>query len=70
LKTLVEGRIFDYNGNYRGYWDFPPNVRVSANYAIYGFRNGTFFLITQDDEYNWNVLSTVMPFFIGDGGKK
>ncbi|CAG8574081.1 17486_t:CDS:10 [Funneliformis caledonium] len=65
-ETIVQSIILDNNGNYYGTLDLPENLKVSDTG---GFRNGTFFVVPQVDDYTWNIYSIDIPkFFPNDNG--
>ncbi|CAB5193391.1 unnamed protein product [Rhizophagus irregularis] len=65
-NKTIEGIILDNDGKYNGTWGLPPDLKVSGSFRTTGFRNGTQFLVTFENEMTWKILSTTLPKFFSD----
>ncbi|RIA86161.1 hypothetical protein C1645_878851 [Glomus cerebriforme] len=64
---IIKGILLDRNKKYLGTWDFPEDLRISDNYILAGFRDGTNLLVTKEDEMSWRILSsTTLPNTLND----
>ncbi|RIA86157.1 hypothetical protein C1645_856618 [Glomus cerebriforme] len=55
---IIKGILLDRDKKYLGTWGLPEDLRISDNYNIAGFRDGTFLLVTKENEMSWRILST------------
>ncbi|RIA81069.1 hypothetical protein C1645_837559 [Glomus cerebriforme] len=57
-ENKIQGIILDYDGKFCTDWNLPPDLIVSDLYIIGDFGNGTIFLVSQEDDFSWKILSS------------
>ncbi|CAG8611342.1 11793_t:CDS:2 [Funneliformis caledonium] len=63
LYKTFQSVILDNNGNYNNTLDLPENIKIINNYSTGGFRNNTFVIVHQEDNYTWEIYSADIPKF-------
>ncbi|CAI2184724.1 7856_t:CDS:2, partial [Funneliformis geosporum] len=67
LYKTFQSIILDNNGNYNNTLDLPENIKIMNVYSTGGFRNNTFVIVHQEDDYTWKIYSTDTPTFTSNG---
>jgi hypothetical protein len=60
----IQAIILDNNGNYSSTLDLPENLKAPIRLAMPGFRDSSFVIAQQENEYAWKVYWAEYPKFV------